>query len=149
MEMFYNRHYITVDEQSRITDGWSDGPRRDKDTTDAICINDKGGYQFRLILDGEATAENPPLYDFEYGIPLYKWDGSQVVARDDAELEAERAAIRAEREKQTKINSLKSQLAATDYQAIKYAEGWITAEEYAEAKALRQSLRDQINALES
>lgn len=145
MEMFYNHHYITMDEQSRITDGWSDGPRRDKDTTDAICINDKGGYQFRLTPDGP---ENPPLYDFEYGIPLYKWDGSQVVARDDAELEAERSAIRAEREQTAKIAALKAQLAATDYQAIKFAEGWISEEEFSPIRAARQEMRDQINELE-
>lgn len=92
-EEFYNRHYITVDEQNRIISGWSDGPLRDKDTTDAICINDKGGYQFRLILDGKATEENPPLYDYEYGVPLYKWDGTQVLARSEEEIEADIAAI--------------------------------------------------------
>jgi hypothetical protein len=43
---------------------------------------------------------------------------------------------------------LKSQLAKTDYQAIKYAEGWISEEEYAPIKANRQAIRDQINELE-
>lgn len=47
------------------------------------------------------------------------------------------------------ILELKSQLAATDYKAIKYAEGLITAEDYAPIKAARQALRDQINALEA
>jgi hypothetical protein len=48
----------------------------------------------------------------------------------------------------SQINELKSQLAKTDYQAIKYAEGWISEEDYAPIKAQRQSLRDQINELE-
>lgn len=61
----------------------------------------------------------------------------------DAEAEAARwAEINAE------IYALKSQLAETDYKAIKYAEGWITAEEYAETKAQRQAWRDRINELE-
>ena len=47
------------------------------------------------------------------------------------------------------ILDLKSQLSATDYKAIKYAEGLITAEDYAPIKAARQALRDQINALEA
>lgn len=47
------------------------------------------------------------------------------------------------------IADLKSKLAATDYQAIKYAEGVITAEEYAEMKAQRQAWRDKINELEN
>ena len=46
------------------------------------------------------------------------------------------------------IANLKAKLAATDYQAIKYAEGLITAEEYSEMKAQRQLWRDRINELE-
>lgn len=60
------RHYIAIDAQGRITSGWSDGPQRDRDTTGAVCINEAGGYQFRLTPGGE---ENPPLYT-EDGIPL-------------------------------------------------------------------------------
>lgn len=48
----------------------------------------------------------------------------------------------------SQINSLKQQLASTDYKAIKYAEGWISEEEYAPIKAQRQSIRSQINELE-
>ena len=88
-EEFYNRHYITVRPNGAITDAWSDGPHPEKDTTDAICINEKGGYQFRFTPGGE---ENPPIYTTD-GIPLYKWDGSQIVPRTDEEIAAERAAI--------------------------------------------------------
>ncbi len=48
-----------------------------------------------------------------------------------------------------KITALKQKLAATDYQAIKYAEGLLSEQEYAETKAQRQSWRDEINRLES
>lgn len=47
-----------------------------------------------------------------------------------------------------KINALKKELASTDYQAIKYAEGWFTKEEYAPIKTMRENLREQIRALE-
>lgn len=47
-----------------------------------------------------------------------------------------------------KILSLKAQLQKTDYKALKYSEGWITEEEYAETKAERQRIRDEINRLE-
>ena len=89
MTAFYNRHYITADAQGRITSGWSDGPHPDRDIADAICINDKGGYQFRLCPGGE---ENPPLHTIE-GIPLYQWDGEQICPRPEADIEADRAAI--------------------------------------------------------
>ena len=77
------------------------------------------------------------------------WVNEELVKRKkpqseiDAEEEAKRiAAIDAE------IAELKAELSSTDYKAIKYAEGWITAEEYAETKAQRQAWRDRINELE-
>lgn len=48
MNEYYNKHHITTDLEGRITSGWSDGPRPDKDTTDAICINEQGSYQFQF-----------------------------------------------------------------------------------------------------
>lgn len=47
------------------------------------------------------------------------------------------------------ILALKEELSATDYKAIKYAEGLITAEEYEPIKVERQALRDRINELEA
>lgn len=46
------------------------------------------------------------------------------------------------------ILNLKAQLQATDYKAIKYAEGFISEDEYAPIKAERQCIRDKINELE-
>ena len=89
MNMFYSKHYITTDAHGRITSGWSDGPHPERDTVDAFCINGQGGYQFRLFPGGE---ENPPLHTMD-GIPLYRWDGEQAVARTEAEIAADRAAI--------------------------------------------------------
>ena len=65
-----------------------------------------------------------------------------------------RAASRKEYEssplfKIQKIEELKERLFATDYKAIKFAEGWLTEEEYAPIRAERQSIREQINSLEA
>lgn len=89
MNEFYNKHYITIDDQGRITSGWSDGPHRDRDTTNAICINEHGGYQFRLFPGGE---ENQALFTMD-GIQLYRWDGEQVLPRTKEEIEADRSTI--------------------------------------------------------
>lgn len=89
MDEFYNNYYITIDANSSIISGWSSGPFPDRATTDAICINEQGSYQFRLHPEGE---ENPPLYTID-GIPLYKRDGAQVISRTDAEITADRAMI--------------------------------------------------------
>ena len=59
------------------------------------------------------------------------------------ELEADNRQV-VERE----ISELKRKLSDTDYKAIKYAEGFLTEEEYKETKAQRQMWRDRINKLE-
>ena len=89
MDEIYNKHYVTVDDQGRITSGWSDGPRPDKDASGAICINEQGGYQFRLFPGGE---ENPRLYTGD-GIPLHKLVEGAVVARSEEEIRVDRAAL--------------------------------------------------------
>ena len=48
-----------------------------------------------------------------------------------------------------RINELKSLLKATDYQAIKYAEGEMPYEEYAPVRELRKGWRKEINDLEA
>ena len=51
--------------------------------------------------------------------------------------------------KEVIIDALKQRLADTDYKAIKYAEGLISDEDYAETKKLRQQWRKEINQLEN
>lgn len=48
-----------------------------------------------------------------------------------------------------RINELKALLKATDYQAIKYAEGFISEADYLPIKQVRQSYRNEINELEA
>ena len=48
-----------------------------------------------------------------------------------------------------RIVELKRNLAKTDYMAIKYAEGELSAEEYAETLAKRRAWRAEINDLEA
>ena len=52
-------------------------------------------------------------------------------------------------EKKNQIEGLKAELAKTDYKCLKFVDGALTEEEYAEVRTYRQSLRDQINQLES
>lgn len=49
---------------------------------------------------------------------------------------------------QNRIFALKEMLKSTDYQAIKFAEGEITASEYAPIKENRRLWRNEINSLE-
>lgn len=52
-------------------------------------------------------------------------------------------------DKGKQIIKLKGELHRTDYMAIKFAEGELTAEEYAEVKEQRRAWRAEINRLES
>lgn len=52
-------------------------------------------------------------------------------------------------QRQARIDELKQLLADSDYKALKFAEGWLTGDEYALTKAERQAWRDEINALEA
>ena len=47
-----------------------------------------------------------------------------------------------------KIERLKDALHDTDYKAIKHSEGWLSEEDYAETKAERQTIRNEINTIE-
>lgn len=74
-------------------------------------------------------------------------DGKFIIKRRNPtkeELEADNRQV-VKRE----IDELKRKLSDTDYKAIKYAEGFLTEEEYKETKAQRQMWRDRINELES
>ena len=76
-------------------------------------------------------------------VPAHDEDESIGVYIPYTEAELEKMA--AERE----IAELKANLEATDYQAIKYAEGVLTAEEYAPMKEQRKKWRARINELEA
>lgn len=69
------------------------------------------------------------------GVPTY------VNLYTDAEL-----TVQANRKR---IAELKALLQATDYQAIKYAEGFISEADYLPIKQVRQSYRNKINELEA
>ncbi len=83
----YNKHYILLDSQNNIIEGWSDGPHPSKDTSKAICINEKGGYQFTI--DEE---ENPSLMNMD-SIYLYKYEDGRIVKKTSSELRVERTLL--------------------------------------------------------
>lgn len=73
-------------------------------------------------------------------------DGKFTIKRRTPTVEEIKADEAAAINKQ--IRELKKQLADTDYKAIKYSEGWLTDEEYAEVKTQREEWRSAINKLE-
>lgn len=131
---FYNKHYIKVDSSNRIVDGFSDAFRQPDE--DDICINKQGGYQFRLFPSGE---ENPSLFDWNGMIPLYKYEGGEVVKRTEAEIEADREEANKPTAEQIRAQRAKL-LAETDWTQVLDAP--ISAESREAFRAYRQALRD-------
>ena len=79
---------------------------------------------------------------------IYYKDGAKMMRPVLSREEYLRLRGSAEQQRLARIGELRTLLAESDYKAIKYAEGWITAEDYAEVKAQRQAWRDEINELE-
>lgn len=75
------KHYIAIDEAGRILRGFSDD--FEQPTDGAICINEDGGRHFELN-----GVINQPMTDYN-GVPLYKFDGKQVVERTQEEMDAD------------------------------------------------------------
>lgn len=120
-----------------------------KDGAKIIKINETTGEQYEI--------DNPdytPLKEytheeidgfFERVSQGYKMqpadDGKvQMIPPDPVETQKAEAIKR--------IAALKSYLSATDYQAIKFAEGELSAEDYADMKTQRAEWRAEINQLE-
>lgn len=80
-----------------------------------------------------------------------KWcneNGAMIVDKGEYYEVVETPAPTEEEKNAIEIDRLKAELSATDYKCLKYVDGALTEEEYAEVKKYRASLREQINQLE-
>ena len=80
--------YIQTDDQGRIL-RCEGGYTTPADLTDWVEIDEGTGDRYNLC---QSHYFPGGLYTMD-GIPLYKWDGSQVLPRTGEEIEADRAAI--------------------------------------------------------
>ena len=86
------------------------------------------------------TEERTETYTVE--VPVMVSVTRDMTPEEEAEMQP------APQTKWERIEELKALLASTDYQAIKYAEGLISKEDYASIKQKRQAWRNEINTLE-
>lgn len=90
IEMPKSQVYIQIDEQGyivRCEGGYS--MANITNIEDWLLIDEGTGDKYNLC---QSHYFEGGLYTLD-GIQLYKWDGEQVVARDEADVEADRAAI--------------------------------------------------------
>lgn len=101
----------------------------------------KDTQPFIEITEQERKQPLPDKYSY-YAVV----DGKFTIKRRTPTVEEVKADEATEINRQ--IRELKQKLFDTDYKALKYSEGWLTDEEYAEAKAQREEWRSAINQLE-
>ena len=95
----------------------------------------------------EETLKHPP-YNFSFlEVPFEDFENSDF--NEDLSFSTDKYnARKLKATNEPKIAELKQKLAETDYRAIKFSEGQLSAEDYAKTKAQRQVWRDEINSLE-
>lgn len=111
-------------------------------------VNEETGEEVKTLLPCESK-----LWTDEEVKALFSSVGKDQTLKDvdgqptivDLYTDKEKAIKR----KEARIAELKGLLKATDYQAIKFAEGIWTAEEYDELRVQRQAWREEINACEN
>lgn len=91
------------------------------------------------LLNLKSPVEHPENY-----VELTKEEFEEIQPKPHVPTEEEKAKF----EIQKQIVAKKAELAKTDYKCLKFIDGSLTEEEYAPIKAARQTLRDEINALE-
>lgn len=150
-------HYITVNENGIIIDGFSNAHKAPSGTD--LKINSAGGRHFSLN-----GIENPPLFDSKrrslyklespYGYPYTVADVTWIKKRTEEEI------VPISDLKQEKITAIKASakalLSTTDWESIRHrdqeANGEttsLTSQEYTDLLNSRKSIRDQSNTFES
>lgn len=114
-----------------------------------IEVNENGEEESKQV----EKAPTCTLYTQEQVDAIFKNRGANQVIKDvngiptAVDLYTKRELAIAYKKK--RIAELKSLLQATDYKAIKYAEGFISEEDYLPIKQTRQEYRNEINELET
>ena len=120
---------------------------------DNVLIINSGGYcnvsLFKNVVEIESGENNEKQYEAdivsfsvkeiskEQVLAYFDWYWDKAIAKD------------LERAKAYKITELQHVLAKTDYEAIKFSEGVISTESYAEMGAARAAWRKAINDIEA
>lgn len=112
------------------------------ETTGKVIGFDKAMTPYIEITEEQRRQPLPDKYSY------YAVENGEFVIKRRTPSEAETKADSIASINQ-QIRELQGKLAATDYQALKYSEGWIAEKDYTEIKANRQSWRDAINQLQA
>lgn len=112
------------------------------ETTGKVIGFDKAMTPYIEITEEQRRQPLPDKYSY------YAVENGEFVIKRRTPSEAETKADTIASINQ-QIRELQGKLSATDYQALKYSEGWITEKDYTEIKANRQSWRDTINQLQA
>jgi hypothetical protein len=131
------KHYIRIDEDRNIIEGWSKGIYPQREVTDDDIFLHEGMTQFRLFPGG---TENPSLRN-DIGLPKYKYVNGEVVDRPQAELDEGRAAYDLQ-QKIYQVRSMRDRLLADTDKYVNIPDFPISEDNRNEFIAYRAKLRD-------
>jgi hypothetical protein len=103
----------------------------------------------RVVMWGNSQFADAQAYEIDDYDRFYNASFCYYL-KDDKLIYDDTAKAKAEKQEKIfmQINELKQRLIQSDYQAIKFAEGWISDAEYSETLNQRQQWRNEINKLE-
>lgn len=108
-----------------------------------IVINDNNEIiSYCVVGDISGSIETQKTFPSQYQKGKFIYDIENDEILENPSYIANRNEI------ENKIAQYKKLLSDSDYKTLKYMEGYLTEEEYAETKAQRQEWRDKINELE-
>lgn len=107
-------------------------------TRKVYYLNEEMVYKPKKIILNNATVYSPSDRQLELAGYVIKEEAYSEPSQEELEQQA----------KLQRIEELKYLLQASDYKAIKFAEGEMSAEEYESSRLERRAWRDEINVLE-
>ena len=104
----------------------------------------------RVVMWGNSQFADAQAYEIDDYDQFYNASFCYYL-KDDKLIYDDTAKEKAEKQEKIlmQINELKQLLTQSDYKALKYAEGWLSTDEFKETLDQRQLWRNQINELES
>lgn len=136
----YNEAKTEIIENPDLTKGWLNEDKivskiipaveavQEQGHYEIVCEYENGGKDVEWVIDVLGIEAQPETYEYEDILVYIPYTQTEII--------------------QNTISQLKQNLKDTDYQAIKYAEGEISPEDYAPIKAQRRLWRAEINRLE-
>lgn len=138
-EINLKRGYI----ENRVFERYIEAREEQKEQGHYELINDSKEKQMQWVVDVPAQSAIPARYEYEPAEVYIPFPQEEILEIEQQE--KEELYLNTLQPYFARIQEYKDKLIDTDYQAIKYAEGVLSEEEYTPMKKQRQEWREMVN----